>query len=136
MKKNMIYITWGIRIVISFLFLLSAVAKMFPLWAFEKQLVDLGLTTWCQSHYLSRLLLGLELAIGLAILLPHYLKKIVIPCTILLLSLFCIHLVIEMVKHGAMNGNCGCFGQLIPMTPLEAFAKNIATMLLLIFLWF
>ena len=136
MKKNTIYITWAIRIIVSFLFLLSAVAKMYPIWSFEKQLVDLGVATWCQSHYIARLLLGLELAIGIAILLPHYLKRIVIPGTILLLVLFCTHLIIEMVKHGAMNGNCGCFGQLIPMTPLEAFTKNIFTIALLIYLWF
>ena len=136
MLKNNNTINWAIRVLISFLFLLSAVAKMFPLWAFEKQLVDLGITTWCQSHYVARLLLGVELAIGLAILLPHYLKKIIIPSTILLLVMFCIHLTIEMVKHGAMNGNCGCFGQLIPMTPLEAFLKNVVTIGLLVFLWF
>jgi thiol-disulfide isomerase/thioredoxin len=40
-----------------------------------------------------------------------------------------------MVKHGAMNGNCGCFGQLIPMTPLEAFIKNVLTLGLLVYIY-
>jgi thiol-disulfide isomerase/thioredoxin len=40
-----------------------------------------------------------------------------------------------MVKHGAMNGNCGCFGQLLPMTPLEAFIKNVVTIILLVFVY-
>ncbi|MFM7078517.1 MAG: TlpA family protein disulfide reductase, partial [Bacteroidota bacterium] len=35
----------------------------------------------------------------------------------------------------AMAGNCGCFGQLIPMTPLEAFVKNILTLGILIFIY-
>ena len=59
----------------------------------------------------------------------------VILKNIVLLAAFCIHLGIQMVQHGAMNGNCGCFGQLIPMTPLEAFIKNIVTIAMLIYLW-
>jgi len=131
-KKNL---PWIVRILISILFIVSGVAKMFPIWAFEKQLVDLGLTNWCVAHYLSRAIIGLEIAIGAAILQPHYLKKIVIPVTSFLLVAFCIHLSTEMYKHGAMNGNCGCFGQLIPMTPFEAFIKNVITLVLLGYLY-
>lgn len=125
----------ALRIFISILFLLSAVAKMFPIWAFEKQLVDLGITGWCGAHYLSRLIIALEAAIGIAILLPYYTKRIVIPGTILLLTAFCIHLSTEIYKHGGMSGNCGCFGQLIPMTPLEALIKNIVSIGILIYLY-
>ena len=67
------------------------------------------------------------MAIAIGILQNHFIKSFVIPITILLLTAFCIHLGIQMVEHGAMNGNCGCFGQLIPMTPLEAAIKNIIT---------
>jgi thiol-disulfide isomerase/thioredoxin len=84
---------------------------------------------------MARALLGLELAIGVAILQPHFLKKVVVPMTIMLLVAFCIHLGIEMVKHGAMSGNCGCFGQLLPMTPLEAFVKNVITIALMVFIY-
>jgi thiol-disulfide isomerase/thioredoxin len=102
---------------------------------FEKQLVDLGVCDWCTAPYFSRALIALELAIGFAILQRHWLKRFVIPVTILLLLAFCTHLTLEMVKHGPMNGNCGCFGQLIPMTPLEAFLKNLATIGLLIYIY-
>jgi thiol-disulfide isomerase/thioredoxin len=133
MNKNTL--SWILRFVIFALFIVSALAKMFPVWAFEKQLIDLGIASWTSAPYFARLLLGVELAIGVAILQPHYLKRIVIPATIGLLAVFCIHLTIEMVKHGAMNGNCGCFGQLIPMTPLEAFIKNVAAIGLLVWLY-
>lgn len=128
-------INLGIKILISILFLVSAVAKMFPLWAFEKQLVDLGVTDWCGAHYIARLLIALEAAIGVAILLPYYTKRVIIPGTILLLAAFCIHLSIEIYKHGGMSGNCGCFGQLIPMTPLEALIKNLLSIALLVYLY-
>jgi thiol-disulfide isomerase/thioredoxin len=108
---------------------------MFPIWMFEKQLVDLGVCGWCEAPYFSRLLIALEAAIGIAILQRHFLKRFVIPVTAFLLVAFCVHLSIEMVKHGAMNGNCGCFGQLIPMTPLEAFIKNVLTLGLLVYIY-
>jgi hypothetical protein len=125
---------WIFRILIAGLFLLSAVSKVFPIWAFEKQLVDLGIVDWCLAPYLSRLLIALETAIAIAILQRHYLRSLVIPVTLLLLLAFCVHLGIQMYQHGAMNGNCGCFGQLIPMTPLEAFIKNIVTVGMLLYL--
>jgi thiol-disulfide isomerase/thioredoxin len=132
LKKNLPLI---VKILIAALFLLSAIAKSFPIWAFEKQLVDLGIVDWCKAPYLARLIIALETAIAFAILQKNYLKSIVIPITILLLAAFCIHLSMQMYEHGAMNGNCGCFGQLIPMTPLEAFIKNIITILLLVYLY-
>lgn len=132
---NKTRIAWAIRILVFILFVVSAVAKMFPIWAFEKQLVDLNVASWCSAPYFSRLLIGVELALGIAILQRHFLKRLVIPAIMALLVVFCIHLVIEMVKHGAMNGNCGCFGQLIPMTPLEAFIKNIITLGFMVWLY-
>ncbi|MFM7731679.1 MAG: MauE/DoxX family redox-associated membrane protein [Flavobacteriales bacterium] len=123
------------RVVVSILFLVSAVSKMFPIWMFEKQLIDLGVASWCSAPYMARGIIGLELAIGLAILQRHYLKRLVIPGTMLLLAAFCVHLFVEMVKHGPMNGNCGCFGQLIPMTPLEAFIKNVITIGILVYIY-
>jgi hypothetical protein len=128
-------INWIIRILIFIVFILSAVSKMLPIWQFEKQLVDLNLFNWCQAPYVARFIIGLELAIGIAFLQKHYVKKLVIPITILLLAAFCIHLCMQMVEFGPMNGNCGCFGQLIPMTPLEAFIKNVITIALLIYLY-
>jgi thiol-disulfide isomerase/thioredoxin len=129
------YLPWSARVIVSILFLVSAVSKMFPIWMFEKQLVDLGICGWCDAPYFSRLLIALEAAIGIAILQRHFLKRFVIPVTAFLLVAFCVHLSIEMVKHGAMNGNCGCFGQLIPMTPLEAFIKNVLTLGLLVYIY-
>ncbi len=134
------FISWVIRILISFLFILSAVAKLYPspyfaITTFEaKQLVPLGFDQ-CYGAYFSRLLISFEFALGILILLPFYLKRIVIPSTILLLSVFCVHLSLSV--FGIMEGtaNCGCFGELIPMTPSEALIKNILSIGLLIILY-
>ena len=139
MNSKTTYATWIIRILISFLFILSAIAKLYPspyfaITTFEaKQLVPLGFDQ-CYGAYFSRILISFEFALGILILLPFYLKRVIIPSTILLLSVFCVHLSLSV--FGIMDGaaNCGCFGELIPMTPLEALIKNILSIGLLLIL--
>ena len=131
---------WIIRIVVSLLFLVSAYAKVyhepsayFSITTFEaKQLVPLGFSFEISS-YLSRILIALEFAIGVLILLPFYLKRIVIPLTVFVLAAFCVHLALQIYLTGN-SGNCGCFGTLLPMTPLEAILKNIFAIGLLMIL--
>jgi thiol-disulfide isomerase/thioredoxin len=131
---------WLIRIVVSLLFLVSAYAKVyhepsayFSITTFEaKQLVPLGFSSEISS-YLSRILIALEFSIGMLILLPFYLKRIVVPLTVFVLAAFSIHLALQIYLTGN-SGNCGCFGTLLPMTPLEAILKNIFAIGLLVIL--
>lgn len=129
-------IAWGIRILISFLFLLSAVAKLYPspyfaISTFEvKQLYPMGFSE-SFAPYFSRILIGIELALGILVLQKHFLRNIVIPATVLLLAVFTTHLTIETIQNGGNGGNCGCFGSLLPMTPIEAIIKNVVAIILL-----
>ncbi len=136
MKK---YLPGIIRIIIAFLFIISAVAKMYPspyfaITTFEvKQLYVLGFSE-SFAPYFSRTLIGIELALGLLLLQPHFLKRIVIPATILMLLVFTTHLTIDTIQNGGTSGNCGCFGSLLPMTPIEAIIKNVVAIILLVYL--
>ncbi len=129
------YLPWTIRILIFVLFILSGVAKMLPIWGFEKQLHDLGFINWCQTKYLSHLIISFEIATGFAFLQSNFLKRIIIPSTILLLIVFNVYLSVQMYRFGPTMGNCGCFGQLIPITPIAEFIKNFFTIGLLIYLY-
>lgn len=132
MNKNKLLILLLLRIMICVLFVFSGMSKLYPVFAFEKQLVDLGFASWCNNvNYLSRIIIALEIFLGLSFLQSHYLKRFVIPATFIVLVTFCVHLTIEIFTKGADSGNCGCFGQLIKMTPLEALIKNIITLGLL-----
>jgi hypothetical protein len=132
-SKNQIL--WGIRILVSALFILSAVAKLYPsplmgVQGFEsKYLGAIGIEGGL-AKVISRLLIGFEFSLAILILLPYYLNKIVIPTTIGLLGAFSIHLLVQVINGDASN--CGCFGDLIPMTPLQALVKNILTIGLLL----
>ena len=136
-KKN---ISWTIRIVVALLFIVSAVAKLYPspyfaISTFEvKQLYTLGFSD-AIAPYFSRILIGIEFALGFLLLHNHFLKRITIPATIGLLTVFIIHLSYVTFLSGGNSGNCGCFGELIPMTPIEAIIKNIIAVGLLIWLW-
>jgi len=139
MKKiNQNHIIWAFRILVSGLFLLSAYSKLFPLesalYVFAKQIVDLGITNWCVAPLLARAIVGFEIFLGIAILQNNFLKSIIVPATFLLLLAFCIHLSWVIATTGN-NGSCGCFGELIPMLPLEAIIKNLITMAMLVYIF-
>ena len=134
--KNITFIS---RLLISALFLLSAIAKLYPTPLYgitkvfeEGQLIPMGFSEDF-APFLSRLIIGFEFFIAFAILQTHYIKKLIIPSTILLLIIFNVDLALDIFVGN--DENCGCFGQLIPMTPSEAFIKNIFTILLLIFIY-
>ena len=127
------------RLLISALFLLSAIAKLYPTPLYgitkvfeEGQLIPMGFSEDF-APFLSRLIIAFEFFIAFAILQTHYIKKLVIPSTILLLVIFNVDLALDIFVGN--DENCGCFGQLIPMTPTEAFIKNIFTIFLLIFIY-
>lgn len=135
------YLPITIRIIISFLFLISAAAKLYPspyfaITTFEvKQLYPLGFSENI-APFFSRILIGIEFALGFLLLHNHFLKRLTIPATLLMLGVFTIHLTIVTFISGGNSGNCGCFGSLLPMTPIEAIVKNVVAMALLaLYLW-
>jgi thiol-disulfide isomerase/thioredoxin len=134
MEKRNLYISWTLRVLLCGLFVFSAITKMLPLTPFEKQLVDLGFADWHTAPYYARLIIGIELGLGIALIQNHFFKRLVIPLTALLLVAFCIHLSYQIAI--GQGGNCGCFGQFIEMTPTEALIKNIVTLVFLGWLFF
>lgn len=133
------YLPQSFRIIVALLFLISAVAKLYPsphfaVTTFEmKQLLPMGFSAdW--AAYFSRTLIGAEFALGFLLLQPHYYRKIVLPASFALLFVFSAHLAYT-VLSGDNSGSCGCFGELLPMTPLEALIKNIVAMAMLVYLY-
>lgn len=131
-KKKII---WIIRILVAVMFLFSAYAKFCPwpckgVFIFEsKYLASVGIEGYFAQIF-SKVLIGVELAIGILLLLPYYIKKYIIPLTITILGLFSIHLIVQIID-GA-SGNCGCFGECYTMTPVQALIKNIIAIAILL----
>ena len=136
MKKNLPMI---IRVLISALFLLSAFAKLYPSPMYgitkifeEGQLIPMGFSEGL-APYFSRFIIGIEFFLAFAILQRNYLKKLIIPTSIIMLIVFSLHLAYSIFLGDSEN--CGCFGELIPMSPLEALIKNIMTIGILGYLY-
>jgi hypothetical protein len=133
------------RILLSFLFVFGAVSKLVSMPFFDGMVAELLLgknyfdnpsgMTWVQ--WLTRALVAIELVLGLALLQGKWFIKIVLPATMGMLILFTIHLFYEGFSqvNGFTEGNCGCFGDVLPMTNLESIIKNALGMLAGIFVW-
>src|SRR5690606_19453729 len=73
-----------------------------------------------------------EIVLGLAILLQYRMNVTVLIA--LLLTVFFTFLTFYSFYFDKVK-ECGCFGTVIPMTPLESFYKNVVTLLIVGFLF-
>jgi len=104
-------------------FLFSAYTKAVGPGFFEITLMDQGLApNRTFAAYMARFFIGLEFALGFLMLLPFYVKRLM-QFTFLLLGGFTAHL-IYLWSIGDTE-NCGCFGEMISMTPEQSILKNL-----------
>ena len=81
----------------------------------------------------SIIMITLEVIVGVALLIG-WKKKITIP-VLLLLMIFFTFMTAYVLFTGKIRA-CGCFGDCIPLTPIQTFTKDIVLLLLAIFLLF
>ena len=118
-------------------FIYSAYVKLVPVVeTFEFTFVDIGIANWKTAPVLARLLIGFEFSLGILLVACFNLKKFTLPLTAFLLVAFVIYLFALLASTGN-TGNCGCFGEALPMTPLQALIKNFVMLLFLVpvYLW-
>ena len=134
------------RLLLSFLFIFGAVSKLISMPFFDGMVAELILGQDYFNHpqemilvqWLTRILVAIELWIGIALLQNKGFKKVTLPLTLLTLILFTVHLFYESLKkeNGFIEGNCGCFGDVLPMNNLESIIKNVIGISLAILTWF
>ena len=109
--------------IIGFVFIYSGYTKLYPIEPFVYTFVDLGIGGWKIAPFIARFMIGLEFFIGLLLIFGLYIKRLTLKLTIGSLVIFSIYLLFIIIKTGN-NGNCGCFGTAIVMSPLQALIKN------------
>ncbi|MBL7765192.1 MAG: hypothetical protein JNJ58_03810 [Chitinophagaceae bacterium] len=112
------------------IFLFSAYSKLPTLEQFGWTIVETTPFNWTIAEWLARLLTGLEFFLGFLFIAHFRIKKIAIPVSVILLVFFTVYLLLVIKVYGS-NGNCGCFGDTIPMTPLQSVYKNLAMLLVI-----
>jgi len=113
-----------LRIFMGLMFLFSGGSKLFPIEAFEAVTVQQGVITWDLVPYLSRVLIGFELLLGFLFLLNIKLRRFTLPGALVILSAFTVYL-IYLELSGAGGENCGCFGEILPMSGTASIIKNL-----------
>ena len=142
-KKHRINILKLARFMVAFLFVFSAIAKLLPIQIFEHQLLSIArkpgflyeFTNDCHVFIWSRAIIIFELFLGISLLIPYYIKRFTVPIAISTLIGFIIFLSYQIWLYGN-NGNCGCMGGLVPMSPLQAIVKNIITIIVLAYVFY
>jgi len=124
MKIFRLLVSAALSACLGVVFIYSGYSKLFPVETFEFTFVDSGMANWYAAPVIARLLIGLEFFTGLLLFANYNLRKFTLPLTIALLFLFILYLSIQIFINGN-DGNCGCFGEQIYMTPLQGILKNI-----------
>jgi len=132
------------RILVGVLFIFSGLVKaidplglsykmeeFFEVWIADGYFPKL--LTWVNSHafMFSILMITLEVGLGVA-LLVGWRKKLTVRL-LLLLMLFFTFLTSYVLFSGKIR-SCGCFGDCIPLTPIQTFTKDIILLFLIILL--
>ena len=123
------------RIFLGIMFLFSGISKILSLPFFDSMVAELFLganyydnASGLQlTQMLSRVLIASEMLLGAAVLQEKWLKKIVLPSLFAMLLIFTVHLFYEGLTSpkGFIEGNCGCFGDILPINNLESIIKNM-----------
>lgn len=103
--------------------------EFFEVWANDGFMK--GLMMWFYGHALlfSVVMIALEVILGFALLIGW--KKNLTTWLLLLLTLFFTFLTAFVLFTGKIRA-CGCFGDCIPLTPIQTFTKDIILTILII----
>ncbi|MFW5851786.1 MAG: MauE/DoxX family redox-associated membrane protein [Bacteroidota bacterium] len=132
MNKRIIYSIISVSIGIVFIF--SALSKLFPVQLFESVLVEGYFSTWTLAPYIARVIIAVELLLGVFFILNKYFSKKVFRVAMFILVVFTVHLFVLLFMQGN-EGNCMCFGDVLSMTPLQSIVKNLILLACIILLF-
>ncbi len=132
------------RIIVGVLFIFSGLIKaidplgltykmqeFFEVWGREGYATFIMNWMYSNAFLFSVIMISIEVVLGVA-LLTGFKKKMVLQL-LLLLMLFFTFLTSYVLFSGKI-ATCGCFGDCIPLTPIQTFTKDIILLLLIIFL--
>ena len=130
------------RIIVGMLFIFSGLVKaidplglaykmqeFFEVWAADGFLQGLMLWLNEQALLLSLFIITMEVVLGVALLLGWRTKMV--SWLLLLLMLLFTFLTSYVLFSGKIRA-CGCFGDCIPLTPVQTFTKDIVLMILVL----
>ena len=120
-----------IRLLLGVFFIGTAVLKLISIDNFEIYLYSFSIFSYTWTTFFSRLLIFIELLIGISLIFKIYFKRIW-WLTMLMMVGFTLFLIYAAIFRN--DSNCHCFGSLIELNPGQSIIKNIITLALLFFI--
>lgn len=114
---------------VGLVFIASGYFKLYPIENLEYAIMDTGLVGFNLAPFFAKLLIWIELMLGIFLILRIDFNGLVLWTTILMLTVFSIYLSMSLFK-GQNQENCGCFGDFIELSTRDSLLKN---MLLIVF---
>ena len=118
-----------IRLLLGVFFIGTAVLKLLSIDSFEVYIYSFGIVNFITTTFLSRLLIFIELLIGISLVL-NICHRQIWWLTMLMMAGFILFLVYAAIFRN--DSNCHCFGNLVELNPLQSIVKNIIVIALLI----
>ena len=122
------------RVFIGLVFVMSAVSKYLSIEAFDMFMFEHKLFSWNLTQFLSRLLIGFECFIGLALLFGIYQKQMRWLSIGTLLG-FTIYILLKPFLFDVSSDNCHCFGEVWILSDGQTIVKNLVLLALSYFLF-
>lgn len=121
-----------LRILLGIVFILSAMLKLSPIAPFENLVLKLDIVPWNWVPYVARGIIGFEFALGFLLVANIYIRYTLrfTVFTLLAFTLFLGYLHIFV----STQDNCGCFGEIVELNPIQSIIKNILLLLVVLFL--
>ena len=127
-------VTLLLRLFLGLTFIASAVLKLFPIEAFDARILETApFLGWTFSMIIGRIIIACELALGIFMVAGLWLRRVVYPLTIAMLTFFTCIIIYSLIRFGNET-NCGCFGELLPFSNIQSLLKNIVLTGITIFL--
>ena len=132
MDKKKQYIGFALQVLAGAVFILSAVLKFISIDAFDIFVYEHRFLPWSLGNLATRLLVGLELFLGLMLILNIY-SRFFRWVSLVVLLLFSIYLFSKPYLFPETDENCHCFGDVFQFTRIQSLLKNFLLVILLFF---
>ena len=118
-----------IRLLLGVFFIGTAVLKLLSIDNFEVYIYSFGIVSYAWTTFFSRLLIFIELIVGISLILKIYYRQIW-WLTMMMMVGFTLFLVYAAIFRN--DSNCHCFGDIIELDPTQSILKNIIVLALLL----
>ena len=120
-----------IRLLLGVFFIGTAVLKLLSIDNLEVYIYSFGLFSYTWTTFFSRLLIFIELIIGISLIFKIFFKQIWWIAMLMMVG-FTLFLVYAALFRN--DSNCHCFGSLVELDPRLSIIKNIIVLALLFFI--